>query len=51
MNWLYHLYSKEFELFVLIFGAHVEVYYSYHKLNRKVELKERKILEILKNYF
>ena len=30
------------------------VYYSFikhHKLKRRVELKERKILEILKNYF
>ena len=32
----------------------MEVYYSsikHHKLNRRVELKERKIMEILKNYF
>ena len=40
-------------MFVIIFGVEVEVYYSsikQHKLKRRVELKERKILEILKNH-
>ena len=39
---------------VVIFSVEVEVYYSsikHHKLKRRVELKERKILEILKNHF
>ena len=48
------LYHLSCELFVIIFGVEVEVYYSsikHHKLKRRVELKERKILEILKNHF
>ena len=47
-------YSKEFVLFVVIFGVEVEVYYSsikHHKLKRRVELKERKTSDILKDHF
>ena len=44
---------KNFELFVLILAVW-RVYYSsikHHKLKRRVELKNRKRLEILKNQY
>ena len=54
ISFIFDSYSKEFVLFVVIIGLEVEVYYffiKHHKLKRRVELKERKILEILKNQF
>ena len=39
------------KMFVIIFGVYIVAVYYYHKLKRRMELKERKIFEILKNQF